>query len=597
MNFVKIRMTFAFALVLVMTATGLWAGGGTEEEPAAAMEKEMVLDPTTGKMVTAPEYGGTFTGPINFPPPKNADSYYGYTVHVAGVTERLGITNWAIDREEYPLKGYRPFSAITGALAESWEIPDPTTFIFNIRQGVRWHDKPPMNGRELTAKDVEYNFHRVTGMGSGFTEPSPMGRWSTLPFESITATDQWTVVMQLKEPDPLRDVLTLILDDHFVYIHGPEVIEQYGDVKDWRNLVGTGPYELTENVEGSSFTYIKNPDYWGYDEKYPANRLPYIDELRFLIMKEEATIMSALRTGKIDFRGDPSGGTSLGLLDQVETLQRTDPEIALWPFAFRSLHSFSFDVRKPPFDDIRVRHAMQMALDLETMNNSYFNGRGDTTPQGMNGIPGYYIPFEEWPEEIRKTYRYDPAGAEKLLDEAGYPRGADGIRFKTQYTQSERGDLGYAEIVIEYWREIGVDVDIIQVDAPTFNTVVNEHTYEGMIGSFQGGQFPPLTSTGWGSSNASWNFPGFQDPTMDAMVEAALAATDLEEQRRLIKEVDMYQIENRWHIWGPKVPNFQVSQPWLKGYNGETDLGPLAHYGALFARLWIDQDLKREMGF
>jgi peptide/nickel transport system substrate-binding protein len=192
---------------------------------------------------------------------------------------------------------------------------------------------------------------------------------------------------------------------------------------------------------------------------------------------------------------------------------------------------------------------MQMALDLETMNNSYFNGLGDTTPQGMNGIPGYYIPFEEWPEEIRKTYRYDPAGAEKLLDEAGYPRGADGIRFKTQYTQSERSDLGYAEIVIEYWREIGVDVDIIQVDAPTFNTVVIEHTYEGMIGSFQGGQFPPLTSTGWGSSNASWNFPGFQDPTMDAMVEAALAATDLEEQRRLIKEVDMYQIENRWHIW------------------------------------------------
>ena len=63
-------------------------------------------------------------------------------------------------------------------------------------------------------------------------------------------------------------------------MYPPEVIEEHGDVTDWRNLVGTGPFELTDWTEGSSITYSKNPGYWGYDEKYPENRLPYVDTLR-----------------------------------------------------------------------------------------------------------------------------------------------------------------------------------------------------------------------------------------------------------------------------------------------------------------------------
>ena len=82
----------------------------------------------------------------------------------------------------------------------------------------------------------------------------------------------------------------------------PEVIEQHGDVRDWRNLVGTGPFMLTDIVEGASLTYTKNPDYWGYDEKYPENRLPYVDELTRLEIPEEATALAALRSGRIDFK-------------------------------------------------------------------------------------------------------------------------------------------------------------------------------------------------------------------------------------------------------------------------------------------------------
>ena len=84
---------------------------------------------------------------------------------------------------------------------------------------------------------------------------------------------------------------------------------------------------------------------------------------------------------------------------------------------------------------------------------------------------------------------------------------------------------------------------------------------------------------------------------MDAKVDAFDAATTPEEQKRLAREADMYLIEQQWYIWGPKVPVFNASQPWIKGYNGEQNhLGPNERWDML-ARLWIDQDLKKEMGY
>ena len=111
-------------------------------------------------------------------------------------------------------------------------------------------------------------------------------------------------------------------------------------------------------------------------------------------------------------------------------------------------------MRVPPFDDVRVRKAMQMALDVETIANTFYKGYASATPQGMVGAQGFYVPFEEWPEEVKKAYSYDPEGAEQLLDEAGYPRGADGTRFKT--SARVLGSASYAEIAAAYWAEIGV---------------------------------------------------------------------------------------------------------------------------------------------
>ena len=202
----KMYMTgLAVMCGLVLTATGLSAAGA-EEGPAAAADKKYVTDPSTGKVVVAPEYGGTITawagaGWTQAP----SDPYFGSWPHVilSGVNEKLGIPNWAIDRDVWDLTAaYYPLSVMKGRLAESWETPDDTTIIFNIRQGVNWHDKAPMNGREFDAYDVEWNYHRMLGLGE-FTDAGPTAfaaQLTGIPFESVTATDKWTVVMKLKEP-------------------------------------------------------------------------------------------------------------------------------------------------------------------------------------------------------------------------------------------------------------------------------------------------------------------------------------------------------------------------------------------------------------
>ena len=397
--------TFAVALVLVLSATGLWAGAASEEEPAAAAEKEMVLDPRTGEMVEEPRYGGTLTyGTINAETGSSDSFFVGHSAILLanGVLEKPAIANWALPSDEWGMSmisANSSFEALTGSLAESWETPDDTTVVLNVRKGVHWHDKPPMNGRELTADDLVFNYNRMLGLGD-FTELS-VAAWNlgAVGIESVTATDKWTVVIKLERPRFFS--VQPILQSHSFFIYPPEVIKEHGDANDWRNLVGTGPFMLTDYVDGSSVTFIKNPNYWGFDEKYPENRLPYIDGLTGLILKEEATRLAALRSGKIDYLGN-IGNTQIFSLDQVDSLAKTNPEIAQWPFFQRSDWAFIHNVSNPPFDDIRVRKAMQMALDLDTINDTFFKGRADTTPHGQLGdsLKGFFVPFDEWPEEV-----------------------------------------------------------------------------------------------------------------------------------------------------------------------------------------------------
>ena len=567
-----------------------------------------VTDPTNGKVHTAPSYGGTITTSWRkFPP--GVDTYDTFSVyaHISGNIEKLAIMDWGIDRDEFDFRTYNmPNFVMKGHLAESWDIsPDGLTFTFNIRQGVNWHDKAPMNGRELTADDIEWNFHRQLGLGSGFTEVPPTAdRFATHEWESVTATDKWTVVFKLTEPR-LWALNDLFYSENALWMYPPEVFEQDGELN-WRNLVGTGPYMLTESVEGSSFTLTKNPDYWGYDEKYPNNRLPYTDELRGLHMPDVATRMAALRTGKIDFPG------TIRSIDTADSLRRTNPEIGQYAYRDATANAIAINVTKPPLDDIRVRQALQMAINHEEINDIFFKGLADWKPKGPGDLQGMTVPFDEWPEEVKKYYTYDPEGAEALLDAAGLPRvgGADGMRFKSWVPSGGwpgEENLAYVEAVVAYFREIGVELEMRPIPSAEFMSVMEGREY-GFMTTRAGSGLCGGGCADWEVSRYAvqkdgpfypqyweWNKAATNDPDYNRMILEFRAATSMEEYGRLLGEADMYVVNKHWLIWGVATPFVLAAQPWVKGWNGEVQLGR-HNKGPLYARLWIDQEEKAARG-
>ena len=594
------RGTFAVALALTLTATGLWAAGAEEEGSTAAAEKEMVRDPATGEMILKPQYGGRIAD-VWVKDEPHMDTWWGSGTGRSSVNlvlEKMGVVDWSIDRDKWDLtSNYTPLSVVRGQLAESYEIsPDGLTFTFHIRPGVHWQDKPPMNGRELVAEDIVFNFHRMTGLGD-FAEAGPSefnSNVSILPIESITAPDKYTVVFKLTKLNFTAFEFIYHESHEGAWIYPPEVIQEHGDAKDWRNLVGTGPYMLTDWAKGTSLTYTKNSNYWGYDEKFPENRLPYLDEVKMVVIPDSSTQLSALRTGKI------ARLTGLSF-DQGQALQGTNPEL-LWTTVEAVPYSYAMNVRKPPFDDIRVRHAMQLALDNETINNTLFGGLGDTTPHGLAGPAtiGFYTPFEEWPEDVKANYDYDPERAEAVLDAAGYPRGADGIRFSTKLmidpAQTYWSDMDHAQLAATYWAEIGVGVELDLMEGAALGERKRAHTYEGMVHGNSAVNYNPLF---WirimAYSDERHNAMGSRDPVYDAMVEAAENAGSAEEMMELVKEANNYFVEQQWNIWSPIVPGFVFWQPWMVGYNGEITMGG-ARSWLYLSRVWLDSDLKEAMG-
>ena len=587
-------LPLAFALVATVT----FAAG--EGEEAAAAEKEMVLDPSTGEMVTAPEYGGTIRAVVNFKP-EGIDPYFRYSAgaFIGLVNEKLGVGDWAIDRSKV---GYTtlflPDEALVGQLAESWERPDPLTAVFKIRDGVFWHDKAPVNGRQLTAHDVAYSWQRLLfGVDGGEPSPDCPGGFDicNIKWESVAATDDSTVVFKLQEPS-VTAFSRMLVAEHG-YIVAREVVDEFGDIQDWRNVTGTGPFQLTDVVEGSSWTYTKVDDYWGFDPKFPDNRLPYADTIEFLVVNDMTAITSLMRSGQADWIGFGLN-SHLTSVDSAVNLQKTKPDLVLHPYAYRSETSFQFNNQKEPWNDIRVRQALSLAIDQESIAENYMQGWGDASPQGATGanVLGYAVPFEEWPEETRQYYRYDPEEAERLLDDAGYPRGEDGIRFSTIYSHYEFFDLGYYQIAMDYLRQIGIDVEIEEITRAQNSEWGMNHGYPGLRSTVWAAEYPsglaPINSY-W--SQAGWRPQHVSDAMFDELYENALAATTVEEQQEWARQANLRIAEQLWTIRGPIAPLFGATQPWIKGYNGEGDVGGMQRSTVLMY-LWVDQDLKRELG-
>jgi len=234
-----------------------------------------------------------------------------------------------------------------------------------------------------------------------------------------------------------------------------------------------------------------------------------------------------------------------------------------------------------------------MAIDRETIAETYYGGVVDGKPSGLmrSGIEGWTTAYDEWSQELKDEYSYNPERAKQLLAEAGYPNG-----FKTNIVAG-LGDTDLLQVIQAYFKDINVDMEIKTMDLGAFFGYLRAGKHDQMYYWFEGGLgFAPTISIYWrASKGATSNFAYNNDAGYDALVQKFVSATTEEEARQIFGEASWYTLEHHWAVQIFPLAAFNIWQPYLKGYSGETlEFRYLPFYAA---RLWIDQDLKKAMGY
>jgi len=306
------------------------------------------------------------------------------------------------------------FSAVPD-LAESWEeSPDKTTWTYKIRQGLTWSDGTP-----LTARDAAYTFNRII---NGEYEQTNFGSY-VANITKAEAPDDTTLVLSVKQPTPIMLRLAVyILPEHiWSEIDGDEVREYPNEPTSGQPIVGAGPYVLVERVKGQFIRFQANPSY--------HQGKPAVDELVFRVYQNADAVAQALRKGEIDFANDMQASV-LEAITGEEGI--TGVEAAYYGFneiGFNTGAALADGTPigdgHPALKDVRVRQALNHAIDREALVRTVLSGKG--TP-GTTVIPPLYTTLHLQPETL---FDYDPVRAGELLDEAGYPLGPDGKRLDT----------------------------------------------------------------------------------------------------------------------------------------------------------------------
>jgi ABC-type transport system substrate-binding protein len=303
------------------------------------------------------------------------------------------------------------------ALATSWEAsPDGKTWTFKLRQGVKFHDGTP-----FTSQAVKVSIDHLLDKDTASSR-----RASYTLIQEIQTPDDATVRFVTDPPTP---DLPFLMADGSARIISPAALQKFG--KDFgRNPVGTGPYTFEEWVPNDHVSGVANPDYWG-----PK---PQVRRFVYRPIPEAAGRVVAIKTGEADV------ALNLPAAD-VEGLKQ-DPNLNLQVTPGLTIVEAEPRQSKPPFDDVRVRYALNQAIDKDAIINSIMRGLG--RPLNTPSIPGLWGTFEFEP------LPHDPARARQLLAEAGHPNGVD---VTLAYVSGRwAGDDQVVEAMQGYWNNVGI---------------------------------------------------------------------------------------------------------------------------------------------
>src|SRR6266567_4664511 len=409
---------------------------------------------------------------------------------------------------------------LVGDLAESWEAnSDHRVWTFKLRHGVKWQSVAPLNGRELVAADVKYCFEAYAKEG--------VQSFTFREIEGMETPDKYTLRIHLKTPNVL---FAHNLAEPIAVIFSREVLEEDGDLK--KRMIGTGPYLLKEHTRKVRIVLSRNPDYFDKGR-------PYLDEYTILSTPDAATRLAAFRSGQSDIIWQASPA-------EVETVRKTNASAQIQAYA-NTLAPFGVALAqdKPPFNDLKVRRAISMAIDRQKQVDTVYEG---------HGIPGWGVPYI--------YYEYFPQ--------------------MTSQVQLVQQDLK---------RNLNINVKITKMDYTTYYGRYVESKWEGMSWGFQSGHAVGLDERTYHylHSKSTKNFFRVNDPTIDELVSKLRQTPDRAEQRVVTKKIVDREFDQVLRMWMPYDNGFLAFQPSVRNMAAAA-LRRTDGYGSpAIARVWLDK--------
>jgi peptide/nickel transport system substrate-binding protein len=511
-----------------------------------------------------PKRGGTLTIRAWDPPLFDPMLTTAYRVHVA-----ISFTHSRLVKHKAGPSIVPGTFPIEGDLAESWTQPNDTTYVFKLRRGVRWHPKPPVNGRELTSADVKYSIERFLAVKGN---PSA---YMLRAIDRVETPDAYTVRIVLKEPNVW--FLEMLANPMTCAIVARKAVEKFGDLKKAESVVGTGPWMLESHRPNQGLTFVRHLQYF-----QPG--LPYIDRVEMVIDEDNASRISSFLAGKYDLGYEFPG--AIGRTDWVQikdTLKQRRPTLRTAEFVSNVEFHISMRTDQKPFNDVRVRQALSMAVNRQGIIDSIAEGVGIFNPAVPAAFKEWALPIDQLGEGA-KYFKHDRAEARRLLAAAGYPNGFPASLCYATYGSTAIVDT--VQLIAKDLKDVGIDAKIDQREYGAFIATCYFGKFDSMT---YGPQTPFLDPDnfvyGMHSPGEMKNQSYVNDPVVTDLLVRQRRTADLARRREVLAELQRHLAKQQYYIQIPSAVTIAVWENALKNYG--PNLG--YDYGGRLTAAWLDR--------
>ncbi len=478
-----------------------------------------------------PKRGGTFVSTAFSNDPPSLDPFG----HLSFLSQYIGVHSYGRLLNFVTGPGVVPLAEVEGDLAESYEAADEgRTFIFKLRPDVMFHDKAPLNGRALVAEDVLSSFERF--------RQSPNGRALEV-VEKIDAVDDRTLAFRLSQP--FAPFIELAASPNTLWVMSTEANAGQIDPKRVEGIIGTGPWVFTDYRPSAELKFRANPNYY---KSLDGERIPFLDELQYLIIPEYSQLMSQFVAGRTSWF-TPRNADIASVRSQVRGAQE-GPGRPGWLWTG---HNFNYVAQDGLLNDPRIRQAVSMALDRDGLIDAFgdvskLRGQGievesgwNTTlvPWGNGGMFWWLDPQGDQFGAASKYYQYDPAEAKKLLDAASY----NGQTIDMNFVSGTYGTTydQFTEAQIPMLTDIGLNINPKSWE---YGAMIGSEASRSFPGIFYNYQTPFSTIDEYAynwyhSDTASRGYPNHQVTTSELvdLVNKQRRAFDRQERQEIIFDI------------------------------------------------------------